>query len=209
MTKLKSEQFYQLHAIFSESLDQLASMGSLPIELGRIKIVHKSGRDYLLDTQAYFWSDHKVVAWFKTFEETFSNQPYEFHYNITEEDIINGDVIVEVYTGENNEVIQPKSLQLDIAIDGKLYTLDAKPSSNNIDYFKTIKVVESDDQGEFVKLHFWTVTDIIKHINADRNEDWQDYDEFDWHEGWKEWCAHQENFKIADGNLNASYFQKI
>lgn len=35
--------------------------------------------------------------------------------------------------------------------------------------------------------HEWTLEDILTHINADRSEDWTDYDETDWEEGWDVW----------------------
>lgn len=33
----------------------------------------------------------------------------------------------------------------------------------------------------------WTIEAAITEINRDRSEEWQDYDETDWREGWQEW----------------------
>jgi len=37
------------------------------------------------------------------------------------------------------------------------------------------------------KIEHWTLEEVIDYINADRSEDWSDYDEGDWREGWREW----------------------
>lgn len=36
---------------------------------------------------------------------------------------------------------------------------------------------------------YWTMDSILEEINADRSEEWTDYDESDWEEGWDEWVA--------------------
>ena len=33
----------------------------------------------------------------------------------------------------------------------------------------------------------WTVRDILNEINRDRSDEWTDYDETDWQEGWNQW----------------------
>ncbi len=35
---------------------------------------------------------------------------------------------------------------------------------------------------------YWTVKEIMDYINADRSNNWSDYDITDWREGWDEWC---------------------
>ena len=32
----------------------------------------------------------------------------------------------------------------------------------------------------------WTLTEVLQEINRDRSGEWQDYDETDWREGWRE-----------------------
>ena len=34
----------------------------------------------------------------------------------------------------------------------------------------------------------WTLDQILEEINRDRSEEWINYDENDWREGWDEWC---------------------
>ena len=38
------------------------------------------------------------------------------------------------------------------------------------------------------KENFWTLKEILHEINRDRSEEWTDYDESDWQDGWFEWC---------------------
>jgi len=38
------------------------------------------------------------------------------------------------------------------------------------------------------KVFYWTLEQILEEINRDRSEEWTDYDETDWEEGWNEWC---------------------
>ena len=33
----------------------------------------------------------------------------------------------------------------------------------------------------------WTVRDCLNEINRDRSDEWTDYDETDWREGWDQW----------------------
>lgn len=108
-------QFYQLHAMYPEDVRE-------NIELGCIEITHPSGRNHLLDTKGYFYSGPKVVAYFETLKDTKEIQHKEFDYNITEEDILSGDCVIEVYTGEE---MQPVSLTLDVVIDGKKHPIAA------------------------------------------------------------------------------------
>ena len=42
----------------------------------------------------------------------------------------------------------------------------------------------------------WTISEILEEINRDRSEEWVDYDESDWLEGWDEWCE-GEYFKLG------------
>ena len=52
-------------------------------------------------------------------------------------------------------------------------------------------------------LHEWTMDDMLYHINRDRSEDWLDYNETDWEEGWEAFCEGDvytlvEKIKLAD-----------
>ena len=45
--------------------------------------------------------------------------------------------------------------------------------------------VQDVESGE---LHTWTLQEVFDYINADRSDDWQDYDlGDDWREAWDEW----------------------
>ena len=46
------------------------------------------------------------------------------------------------------------------------------------------------------KTETWTMADMLSHINDDRNPEWVDYDENDWHNGWKHFCE-EGTFKIV------------
>ena len=35
--------------------------------------------------------------------------------------------------------------------------------------------------------HTWDIDRALEEINRDRSEEWQDYNETDWEEGWCEW----------------------
>lgn len=46
------------------------------------------------------------------------------------------------------------------------------------------------------EIHFWTIKDILEHINDSRSNEWTPYNETDWKEGWKEWVEHEGNYKL-------------
>jgi hypothetical protein len=37
------------------------------------------------------------------------------------------------------------------------------------------------------EIHEWTLEEILAEINRDHSDQWTDYDETDWKEGWNEW----------------------
>ena len=37
------------------------------------------------------------------------------------------------------------------------------------------------------RVHTWTLSQVLNEINRERSEDWIDYDESDWKEGWAFW----------------------
>lgn len=45
-----------------------------------------------------------------------------------------------------------------------------------------LKEVETESQFD------WNIYDLLEEINRDRSEQWSDYDESDWEEGWFSWC---------------------
>ena len=45
-----------------------------------------------------------------------------------------------------------------------------------------LKEIESGEQFD------WNIYDLLEEINRDRSEDWTDYNESDWEEGWFSWC---------------------
>ena len=46
-------------------------------------------------------------------------------------------------------------------------------------------VVQDIETGE---VETWTLAQLLQEVNRDRSEEWTDYDETDWREGWNEWC---------------------
>tara|TARA_Y100000385_G_scaffold107281_1_gene111356 strand:+ start:2621 stop:2803 length:183 start_codon:yes stop_codon:yes gene_type:complete len=36
-------------------------------------------------------------------------------------------------------------------------------------------------------IYFWSLNKVIQEINRDRSENWINYDQSDWREGWDEW----------------------
>jgi len=41
----------------------------------------------------------------------------------------------------------------------------------------------------FEACFLWTLDEVLEEINRDHSEDWTDYDETDWREGWNEWVV--------------------
>ena len=41
--------------------------------------------------------------------------------------------------------------------------------------------------GEKERVEEWTLEEVLNEINRDRSDEWIDYDETDWKEGWEEW----------------------
>ena len=37
------------------------------------------------------------------------------------------------------------------------------------------------------EVQIWTMQQVLDEINRDRSDQWEDYDETDWIEGWNEW----------------------
>lgn len=46
----------------------------------------------------------------------------------------------------------------------------------------------------------WTLQEVLDHINADRSNDWTDYDESDWLDGWMNWCEGEFYTLITTSN---------
>lgn len=44
----------------------------------------------------------------------------------------------------------------------------------------------------------WTMEDVLFEINRDRSEEWSDYDETDWFEGWFEWVESDEFYSMIE-----------
>lgn len=59
---------------------------------------------------------------------------------------------------------------------------------------KTYKIIYAEEQ----EVHEWTLEDILDHINEGRSNEWTDYDESDWLEGWNEWVAHEGYYTLVD-----------
>tara|TARA_Y100000385_G_scaffold238055_1_gene252894 strand:+ start:960 stop:1100 length:141 start_codon:yes stop_codon:yes gene_type:complete len=45
-----------------------------------------------------------------------------------------------------------------------------------------------------------TLQEIIEYINADRSNEWTDYNESDWKEGWDEWVKGEGYYKLITKN---------
>jgi len=52
---------------------------------------------------------------------------------------------------------------------------------------KTVKVITHDESSRTSTISDWSMDDILSEINRDHSEDWTDYDETDWRDGWREW----------------------
>lgn len=50
------------------------------------------------------------------------------------------------------------------------------------------------------EIHEWTIEEILEQINYSRSNEWTDYDESDWEEGWNEWVAHEGYYKLITKN---------
>jgi len=51
-----------------------------------------------------------------------------------------------------------------------------------------------------------TLSQLLEYINADRSEEWKNYTEEDWMEGWLEWCE-GENWTISMISDKDTYFK--
>jgi len=53
------------------------------------------------------------------------------------------------------------------------------------DFFegKTVRVLDVEKGTSSL----WAIEEVLEYINDDRSEDWTNYDENDWEEGWNEW----------------------
>lgn len=52
---------------------------------------------------------------------------------------------------------------------------------------KKIKIRVLPNWGENERIEEWTLEEVLNEINRDRSEEWTDYHETDWKEGWNEW----------------------
>ena len=43
----------------------------------------------------------------------------------------------------------------------------------------------------------WSLEEVLTEINRDRSDEWSDYTEEDWQDGWDEWCE-GEFYKLLD-----------
>lgn len=51
-----------------------------------------------------------------------------------------------------------------------------------------------------------TLPELIEYINKDRSEEWTDYNESDWMEGWLEWCE-GDSWTITNISDVATYYK--
>lgn len=51
--------------------------------------------------------------------------------------------------------------------------------------------------GEVERIEEWTLECILEEINRDRSNEWTNYDETDWREGWNEWVE-GEYYSLID-----------
>ena len=60
---------------------------------------------------------------------------------------------------------------------------------------ETYKILCIDD----LEVQEWTLDEILYQINGfGRSNEWTDYDETDWKEGWKEWVEHEGFYILLD-----------
>tara|TARA_R100000951_G_scaffold114120_1_gene117696 strand:- start:10755 stop:10943 length:189 start_codon:yes stop_codon:yes gene_type:complete len=57
---------------------------------------------------------------------------------------------------------------------------------------KTYKILYIEEN----EIHEWSLQEIIEYINADRSNEWTDYNESDWKEGWDEWVKGEGYYKL-------------
>lgn len=53
------------------------------------------------------------------------------------------------------------------------------------------------------KNEVWTLEQVLNEINRDRSDNWTDYDENDWKEGWDEWVEGEFYSRINDNGLTS------
>lgn len=46
------------------------------------------------------------------------------------------------------------------------------------------------------KIENWSMDKVLNEINRDTSEEWIDYNEEDWKEGWKEWVEGHEFYSL-------------
>ena len=59
---------------------------------------------------------------------------------------------------------------------------------------KTYKILYNEER----EVHEWTLEEILDCINRDRSNEWTDYDESDWQEGWNEWVKHEGYYTLVE-----------
>jgi hypothetical protein len=61
---------------------------------------------------------------------------------------------------------------------------------------KTYKILYIEEN----EIHEWSLQEIIEYINADRSNEWTDYNESDWKEGWDAWVGGEGYYKLITKN---------
>jgi len=79
-------------------------------------------------------------------------------------DVLDSGHVVVRYVGSNGFLLQQDEV---ISLEGRMFLLMDLETN---------------------KKYKWSLESIIAEINRDRSDDWTDYDESDWREGWDEWC---------------------
>lgn len=59
---------------------------------------------------------------------------------------------------------------------------------------KVFKIKDKDTN----EILLWSMEDVLREINRDRSEDWSDYDETDWHEGWFAWVEVDDFYSMIE-----------
>ena len=68
---------------------------------------------------------------------------------------------------------------------------------------KIFNVMVLPREGGSPRIQEWYLSDILEEINRDRSDEWIDYDETDWREGWNEWVEGEfyqliDKFEVGD-----------
>ncbi|MFS1429954.1 hypothetical protein LMH73_028205 [Vibrio splendidus] len=98
------------------------------IDLGSVTVRHLSGSEFLLDTDGYcIKEDGLVVANLRCIDES-AKADWENDFNMSLEQLLSGDVAIEVFVGDDCDCITPLSIHIHlIDQNGDKHVIACKP----------------------------------------------------------------------------------